>query len=74
MVTVINSSTRILLIWYLQMHVLDYYKFKCFAYHASTFCVWYSIDIWTVAIKNIKTMHVYSINQIADILYFNNNV
>ena len=56
------------------MHVLDYYKFKCFAYHASTFCVWYSTDICTVAIKNIKTMHAYSTNQTADILYFNNNV
>ena len=31
------------------------------------------IDICTVAIKNIKDMHVVSSSQIADILHFNDN-
>ena len=33
----------------------------------------HSIDIYTVVIKNIKTMHVLSTNQIADILHYNDN-
>ena len=31
----------------------------------------HSIDICTVAIKNIRNMHAVSTNQIADILHFN---
>ena len=31
----------------------------------------HSIDIWNVAIKNIRNMHAVSNNQIADILHFN---
>ena len=40
---------------------------------ASLSCVSYSIDICTVAIKNIRNMHAVSTNQIADILHFNDN-
>ena len=32
------------------------------------------MDIWTVAIKNIKNMHSVSTNQIADILHFNDKI
>ena len=34
-------------------------------------CVSYSIDVCTVAIKNIGNMHAVSINQIADIFHVN---
>ena len=34
-------------------------------------CVSHSIDICTVAIKNIRNMHAGSTNQIADILHYN---
>ena len=34
-------------------------------------CVSHSIYICTVAIKNIRNMHVFSTKQIADILHFN---
>ena len=37
-------------------------------------CASYSIDICTIAIKNIKNMHAVSANQIADILHFNDNI
>ena len=53
------------------MYVLGYYKFKCFVYPASLSCDSHSIDICTVAIKNIGNMHVVSTNKIADILHFN---
>ena len=36
-------------------------------------CVSHSVDICTVAIKNIRNMHVVSTSQIADILHFNDN-
>ena len=55
------------------MYVLGEYKFNFFVYPTSLFYVSRSIDICTVAIKNIKTMHGVSTNQIADILHFNNN-
>ena len=54
------------------MYVLGSCKFKCFLYPAS-FPVSHSIDICTVAIKNIKNMHAVSTNQLADILHFNDN-
>ena len=53
------------------MYVLGYYKFKCFVYPASLSCVSHSIDICTVAIKNIRNMHAVSTNQIAVIFHFN---
>ena len=56
------------------MYVLGYYKFKCFVYPASLSCVSHSIDICTVAIKNIRNMRAVSTNQIADILHFNDRV
>ena len=82
--TVINSVTRNLLIktvykfktikcWftlYFHMHVLGYYKFKCFVYPTSLSRVSHSIDICTVAIENIRNMQAVSTNQIADILHF----
>ena len=34
---------------------------------------WLLTDIFTVAIKSIRNMHVVSSNQIADILHFNDN-
>ena len=40
---------------------------------ASLSCISHSIDIWTVAIKNIRNIHAVSINQIADILHFKDN-
>ena len=36
-------------------------------------CVSDSIDIWTVAVKNIRNMHAVLTNQITDILHFNDN-
>ena len=42
-----------------------------FAYPASLSRVSYSIDICIVKIKNIRSMHTVSINQIANILHFN---
>ena len=36
-------------------------------------CVSHSIDICTVAIKNIKNMHAVSTFQMEDILHFNDN-
>ena len=55
------------------MSVLGQYKFKCLVHPASLSCVSHSIDICTVAIKNIRNMHAVSTNQIADILHFNDN-
>ena len=55
------------------MYALDWYKFKCFAHLALLSCVSHSIDICTVAIKNIRNMHALSTNQIAGILQFNDN-
>ena len=43
-------------------------------YNAFLSCISHSIDTCTVAIKNIRNMHAVSINQIADILHFNNNM
>ena len=51
------------------MYVLGQDKFKC--YLAQLSGVSHSIDICTVAIKNIRNMHAVSTNQIADILHFN---
>ena len=45
------------------MYVLSQYKFKCFVYLASLSCVPHSIDICTVATKNIRDMHVKAISQ-----------
>ena len=56
------------------MYVLGYYKFNYFVYPASLSCVSHSIDICTVAIKNIRNMHAVSTNQIADIFHFNDNI
>ena len=50
---------------------LVYFKFKCFVDPASLSCVSHSVDICTVAIKNIRNMYAFSANQIADILHFN---
>ena len=55
------------------MYILGYYKFKCFVYPASLSCVSHSIDICTVAIKNIRNMYAVLTSQIADILHFNDN-
>ena len=55
------------------MYVLGCYKFKCFVYPAYLSCVSHSVDICTVAIKNIWNMQAVSTNQIADILHFNDN-
>ena len=52
------------------MYVLGYYKFKCLVHPASLSCVSHSIDICTVAIKDIRNMHAVSTNQIADIFLF----
>ena len=80
--TVINSATRILSIetlykfwtfikcWftlYLHMYVSCQYNFNCFVYPSSLSCVSHSIDIYNVAIKNIRNMHHVSTNQIEDI-------
>ena len=53
------------------MYVSGKYKFKSLAYPASLSYVSHSIDIFTVAIKNIRNMHAVSTNQIADIFHFN---
>ena len=58
---------------HLHMNVLGWYKFICFVYPFSLSCVLHSIDICTIAIKYIGNMHAVSTNQIADILYFNDN-
>ena len=42
-----------------------------FCKNASLSCASHSIDICTVAIKNIRNVHAVSTNQIADILHFN---
>ena len=55
------------------MYVFGEYKFECFAYFGSLSCVSHSIDICTVAIKNIRNIRAISTNQIVDILHFNNN-
>ena len=49
------------------MDVLGKYKFKCFVYATSLYCVPHFIGICILAIKNMKNMHAVSINQIADI-------
>ena len=53
--------------------VLGYYKFKCFMYPASLSCVSHSIDVCTVAVRGIGSVHAVSTNQIADILHFSGN-
>ena len=53
------------------MFVLVKYKFKCFVYPTKLSCVSYTIDVCTVANRNI---HAVTTNQIADILYFHDNV
>ena len=53
------------------MYVFGEYKFECFAYFAWLSCVSHSIDICTVAIKNMRNTIVVSTNQMADILDFN---
>ena len=72
--TVINSTTTISLIktlykfrtikcWFtpnLHMHVIGYYKIQRFGNPAQPSCISHSIDICTVAIKNIKNMHAVS--------------
>ena len=55
------------------MYGLGYYKFQIFVYPASLSRVSHPIDICTVAINNIRNMHAVSTNQIADILYLNDN-
>ena len=55
------------------MHVLGWYKFKCFVYPASISCISNAIDIGTVAIKNIRNMHAVSTNQITDICILTRN-
>ena len=42
-------------------------------YISPVFLCSHSIDIYTVAIKNIRNMRAFSTNQIADILHFNGN-
>ena len=42
-----------------------------FLYSVLLSCVSNSIDICTVAIKNIRNVHAVSTNQIADLLHFN---
>ena len=53
------------------MYVLGLHKFRCFVYLTLLSCVSHSIDICTVAIKNIRNMHAVSTSPIADILHFN---
>ena len=55
------------------MYVLGQCKFKCIAYPARLSCDSHSIDICTVAIKNVKNIHAVSTNQIPGILHFNDN-
>ena len=55
------------------MYALGQYKFKSFAYFASLSCLSHLFDICTVANKNIRNMHAVPTNQIADILYINDN-
>ena len=50
------------------------YTYTCFVYPASLSCVSHSIDICTVAIKNIRNVHAVSTNQIVDILHFNDKL
>ena len=60
------------------------YTYKCMFYVSANSNVLYipprlsafshSIDICTIAIKNVRNMHPVSTNQIADILNFNDNV
>ena len=54
-------------ILYLQGYILGQCKFKCIVCPTRLSCNSHSIDICTVAIKNIKNMHAVSTNQIADI-------
>ena len=49
------------------------FRLVCFVYPASVSCVSHSIDICTVAIKNIRHMHAVTSNQIADVVHFNDN-
>ena len=65
------SNFRTIKCWfilYLQGYILGQCKFKCIVYPTRLSCNSHSIDICTVAIKNIKNMHAVSTNQIADIL------
>ena len=67
-------NVRVIRCWltlHLHMFVLDWCKFKCFEYPASFSCVSNSIDICTVAIKNIKNVRAALTNQVADKLHFN---
>ena len=84
--TVTNSGAIILLIetlsyfraikcrfiLYLQMYSLGQCKLKCCVNPAQLSYVSHSIDICTVAIKNIRNMYAVSTYQLADILHFNN--
>ena len=47
-----------------------YFRMFCSALFS---CISHSIDICTVAIKNIRNMHAVATNQIADILDFNDS-
>ena len=58
----------------LHMYILGQPKFKCFVYPALLSSVSHSINICTVAIKNIRNMHAVSTNQVADILHVKDNV
>ena len=71
--TITNFLTKILLIealykftttqcWftlYLHMYVLGQCRFKCFVYLAQLSCVSHSIEIYSVAIKNIRNITVF---------------
>ena len=46
---------------------------QIFCISTLAFCVSHFSDICTEAIKNIRNIHTASANQVADILYFNDN-
>ena len=70
--TATNSMTRILLIeTQSNFRTIKCCVIKCYPSQLS--CVSHSINIFTLAIKNIRNMHAVSTNQIADFLHFNDN-
>ena len=49
------------------------YKFKFFVYLALLSCISHSMDIFTLAVKNIRNMHAVSPIQVTDTLHHNDN-
>ena len=56
------------------MYGLGECRFKFFVYSVQLSCFSHSIDICSVVIKHIRNIHAVSVNQIADILHFNDKV